>query len=196
MPNPLIDEPFRTLYVDPGEMTGWCIGKGSKLLGAGQTPMWEFIDDVWDAVFSEPVPRPDPMCPPPELGVGPRIWLREGVSSDDNVGRIGRIVCEDWKLYPDKLKALAWDQCRTARALGALKLIARKNECEYVLQPAAIKKRAMDGGAREFFYRPEHDNRHMNDAIMHYFFYYQTEMMGVYYSGLDTLPGKPEHDDD
>lgn len=188
MPNPLIDEDFRTLYVDPGEMTGWAIGKGSKLLGAGQTPMWEFIDDVWDAVEDPEVGG--------VLGTGSQDWLRSEVSAEDNTGPIKRIVCEDWKLYPDKLSSLAWDQCRTARALGALKLIGRKFDADYILQPAAIKKRAMDGGAREFFYRPEHDNRHMNDAIMHFFFYYQTELMGVYYSGLDTLPGKPENDDD
>jgi hypothetical protein len=172
-------EEFLTLYVDPGETTGWCLGQDLTLLAAGQTfPMSDFQESVWDDLEDRW-----------SLLRTPELW-REGFDASDYDGRrIGRLVMEDWRLYPDKMRGLAWDQCRTARHIGALSFIARTHNIPVILQPAAIKQRAVVGGAQELFYRPLHENRHQNDAIMHFFFYTQTELMGHRYSGLDNLPG-------
>lgn len=151
---------YLILYVDPGEDTGWCVGHGKVLVGAGTTKMWPFADDV-------------------------AIALKEGTTRElqDNeawvvTGRenlldlpIGEIVCEDWRLYPHKLKALAWDQCRTARLIGGLKMLCRLHGIPFRLQPAAIKAEAMRLGAEEFYYHPLHPNRHQNDAIQHWVYY-------------------------
>ena len=37
-----------TLTVDPGETTGWALWTLDwQLIEAGQTPLWEFIDELW-----------------------------------------------------------------------------------------------------------------------------------------------------
>lgn len=177
-------EDFPTLYVDPGETTGWCLGQDLKLLAAGQTPMWEFSDEAWLAVKGDRSSL-----------IFSDVTLRDEVRLPPNLN-LGRIVCEDWRLYPDKLKALAWDQCRTARLIGALTFMARLHCIPLVLQAAAIKDRAVKGAAEEFFYTPLHPNRHQNDAIMHFTYFTQTVLLGMHYSGLDNLPGKPRATDE
>lgn len=87
---------------------------------------------------------------------------------------VRRLVVEDWALYPWALKGLAWDKCRTARAIGQLELIARQFDLELVLQPAKIKEGAVAAGAENLFSTPLHENRHQNDAIMHGTFYIAT----------------------
>lgn len=141
---------MRWLSIDPGETTGWALWDDEDLLEAGQTPLRQFIDGVYQALVA-------PESVPP--GLSPAY---EGV---------GRLVVEDWQLYPWKSKELAWDYCRTARGIGALELIARLAGIELVLQPAAIKERAEAAGAENLFVHPLHENRHANDAIRH----------GVYY---------------
>jgi hypothetical protein len=164
----LIIEDFRTLYVDPGEDTGWALSKGELLLGAGTEKMWFFADDVWAALHDGG-----------PLAEGGTVWLRPGIKDEDNSGPIGRIVCEDFRIYPWKAKELAWDQVRTARLIGALTFMARLHKIPLVLQGAKIKDRAVKGGSEQFFYRPLHENRHQNDAIMHYTFFTQTELRGL-----------------
>ncbi len=162
-----------TLCVDPGETTGWAIFKGPLLVAAGQTPMWEFADEVYDYFDGGNV-----------LFAKKSVYIREGMEDHLN-DKITNIVCEDWRLYPDKLKSLAWDQCRTARLIGALTLVTRVFRLGWYLQPAAIKNAAVTAGAEELFYRPLHENRHQNDAIMH----------GVYFSvfGPDGDPRVPNN---
>jgi hypothetical protein len=58
-----------------------------------------------------------------------------------------------------------------------------------VLQPAAIKKQAQAAGAEELYWRPLRENRHQNDAVQHFVFYTQTELMGLPTTSLDNLPG-------
>jgi hypothetical protein len=101
------------------------------------------------------------------LGQGAQEWLRPGVDARKNRGPITRIVCEDWRLYPWKMKELAFDQCRTARAIGGLYMIAQVFGLEFILQGAKIKEAAVAGGAEELFLTPLHENRHHNDSIMH-----------------------------
>lgn len=89
------------------------------------------------------------------------------------------IVCEDWALYPWKLKSMAWDKCRTARGIGALELISWRYDIPIVLQPASIKDSAQAAGAEAYYVTPVHENRHENDSIQH----------AVYYLATKGVPG-------
>lgn len=150
---------YKTLYVDPGEDTGWAVARGHILLAAGTEKMWLFADDVFAAVA-----RGDGVLMDPES-----IYVREGMGKHFELP-IKRIVCEDWRLYPEKLKSLAWDQCRTARLIGALTMICRVFDLEWKLQPASIKPEAVRAGVEEFYYRPLKENRHQNDALQHWLY--------------------------
>jgi hypothetical protein len=163
------DEKFRTLYCDPGEDFGWSLGRGAVLLAGGTEKMWPMADQV-AAILA------DPSAHGLMLSQGAIPDLREGVNPYLNTGPIGRIVCEDWKLYPDKLRSLAWDRCRTARVIGALTMLCRWHSIEFVLQPAAIKTAAQSAGAEELYLRPLKENRHQNDSIQHFVYFTQTEM--------------------
>jgi hypothetical protein len=133
--------------------------------------MWKFFDAVWLAVGS-----PDD----PDASILNNVaYAREGVTEAEMLGPIKRIVMEDWRLYPNKLKHLQWDQCRTARLIGGLTGIARIEDIEVVLQPAAIKDAAKAAGAEELYWRPLRINRHQNDAVQHFTFYTQTELLGL-----------------
>jgi hypothetical protein len=140
------------LTIDPGESTGWAAWEGTDLLTAGTTPMWEFADALWTLLVT-------------------------GTSEIlDLTGSVERIVCENFTLYPDKAKSLHHDEFRTVRLIGAIFFMCRTLEIEFITQPAYIKERAIAGGAKSLFYRPLHENRHQNDAIMHGVFYIQTEL--------------------
>jgi len=91
-------------------------------------------------------------------------------------GRIGRLVIEEFRIYPWKCEDLAFDPVRTARGIGALEFIARHAALEVVFQSATIKEAAIAGGAETLFRRPLHECRHMNDAIMH----------GVYFAAMSS----------
>lgn len=142
---------MRWLTVDPGETTGWAVWEDDRLVEAGQTPLWEFLDRLFNSCLATFRDLPGEVEP--------------------NFGHLDRIVCEDWALYPWAAKALSWDKCRTARGIGAIELICRQGHPELILQPAKIKEAAVAGGAEDLFLSPRHENRHANDAIMH----------GVYY---------------
>lgn len=179
-------EPFRTLYCDPGEDFGWCVGRGTKLLGAGTHKMWEFAhEEVYEAILGRQYA--DCMLTDVDLGG----YGREGVEADEvNVRKehgsdsmkIGRIVSEDFRLYPWVLRAggLDWNPVRTARVIGALTLIARVADIPIIFQPASIKKAAKSAGAEELYYTPLHENRHQNDAIQHFVYYTNTELRGLH----------------
>lgn len=152
---------IRWISVDPGETTGWATWVGTELEDLGQTPMWEFAQDIAHAVFS----LPD----------DPDFWKRWGPERS-TFGRIEGIVCEDFRLYPWKLKELEWDAVRTARVIGALELVARLADITFVLQGAAIKERAEAASAENLFITPLHENRHANDAVRH----------GVYYGASQS----------
>lgn len=181
---PGVFEPFRTLYCDPGEDFGWAVGRGTKLLGAGTHKMWEFADEVYDAVLLR---HNDCVLNDVDLGG----YGREGVEASevnvrkehgDEAMRIGRIVCEDFRLYPWVLRAggLDWNPVRTARVIGALTLISRRAQIPIIFQPASIKKAAKAAGAEELYYTPLHENRHQNDAIQHFVYYTNTELRGLH----------------
>lgn len=179
-----MSEDFRTLYCDPGEDFGWAVGRHTRLLAGGTEKMWVTADEMWEALSN-------PSDPHASIFNGD-AYARDGVTAEDNTGPIGRVVCEDWRLYPEKLKFLKWDQCRTARVIGAITFLCRHFEIPLVLQPAAIKKAAQAAGAEELYYKPLKENRHQNDAIQHFVFYTQTELLGLK-AGIDlkTLPGAP-----
>jgi hypothetical protein len=157
---------FLTLYGDPGETTGWCIGHDTLLLGGGMTPMWPWADDVWAALCGEESELLDPGN------------LRNGIDPGLLQLPIGRVVLEDFRIYPWKLKALKFDPVRTARVIGAITFMCRLHAIELIFQPAAIKDAAQKAGAEDLYVRPLHENRHQNDAIQHFVFYTHTELRG------------------
>lgn len=174
-----------TLFVDPGEDTGWCIARGPLLLGASTTKLWSFGDDVWAALAAQK--DPELYTAYSELLDPEAAWVLDG--REEHVGLpIKRIVCEDWKLYPWKVKSLGWDQCRTARLIGSLTQASRFFGLEFVLQGAAIKDEAQRCGAEEFYYRPLHENRHQNDAIQHYAYYTAYGSDGSGYTKSESNP--------
>lgn len=160
-------EKFLTLYCDPGEDFGWCMANGTKLLSAGTEKMWTVADDIHvalmqssrDVMFYEPGNR------------------RTGVKASEMKLPIGRVVCEDWRLYPKKLKHLKWDKCRTARVIGDITGSCRRSGTPFILQPASIKEAAQAAGAEELYYHPLRPNRHQNDAIQHFVFYANTVLL-------------------
>lgn len=160
-------EDFKTLAVDPGEDTGWSLSCGPILLAAGTEKMWTFADDVWTALCKHDGPLGS-------LGPQSDPYLTNEAAAEKHMQKpIGRIICEDFRIYPDKAKQLSWNPVRTARLIGALTFMARVHGVDFHLQPAAIKSRAEDGGAEEFFFRPLHENRHQNDAIRHFWYFAQ-----------------------
>ncbi len=163
-------EDFLTLYVDPGEATGWAAACGQLLLSAGTEKMWDFADDIHASVVG--------VNPAPSTIYNPG-WLRDESYEEHLSLPVGRIVCEDFLLYPHEMAkhALDWNPVRTARLIGALTLIARVADIPFVLQGAKIKKQAEAAGAEAFFYRPLHENRHQNDAIRHYSYFTHTELI-------------------
>jgi hypothetical protein len=165
-------ETFRTLYCDPGEDFGWAIGRDLKLLAAGTTKMWDMADDVW-AALHDPYDSTLPLNSPD--------YARNGVTDEELCGPIGRIVCENWKIYPWEAHkgALDWDECRTARVIGALTFMARLHRIPFITQGADIKEAAKAAGAEELYYRPLKENRHQNDAIQHFVFFTNVELLGL-----------------
>lgn len=164
-------ESFRTIYCDPGEDFGWCIGKDTKLLSRGTTKMWSMADDVWDLLNNPNNP---------DNNLNSAALCRDEVDPAENSGPVGRIVCEDFRIYPWAAKDLAWDRVRTARVIGALTFMCRTVGIPFILQPAAIKKGAVAAGAEELYDRPLRENRHSNDAIQHHVFYVNTELLGLH----------------
>lgn len=147
---------MKIVAIDPGETTGWSVWEteGLKKLDGGQTPLWEFIDDL-DIALAEPemveLSRP---------------------TAEPFVG-VEQIVCEDWSIYPREAEsgALNWDKCRTARGIGAIELIARQRNIPITLQAAAIKETARSMGAEDTFVSPFRENRHENDSHYHAVFF-------------------------
>lgn len=150
---------MKWLTVDPGEETGFAIWDGKDLIHPDQAPLWKFLDAV-DAWLREDT-----------------IGAEEVFSIDLDDDPLKAIVCEDWQIYPWEAEPgnLNFDKCRTARGIGALELLARQHNIPIILQPASIKEGAEAAGARELFVTPQHENRHMNDAIMHGVFYLAKE---------------------
>lgn len=174
----LVDEDFLTLYCDPGEDFGWCVGKGCALLAAGTEKMWTMADFIW-----EKLRQPEGAAVEFSLGGGNPLatggWCRDGVDPELMKLPLGRIVCEDFRIYPWEARkgSLDWDQVRTARVIGAITFMCRQAAVPLVFQGADIKNAAMAAGAEEYFYSPLKPNRHQNDAIQHWVFYTNVELM-------------------
>lgn len=120
-------------------------------------PIWNFADAVYEWAESDFVPAA----------------LRNALDDDvvDEHCKLGAIICEQWQLYPWELQNLAWDECRTARLIGAITLICRRFGIKLIFQGADIKKGAQAAGAEALYLEPVHENRHANDSIQHGVFY-------------------------
>lgn len=161
--------PPRWVTVDPGEDTGLSIWEDDRLI-LGYTLKMEVVDIMFYYLLVEPQSLDGFVQMYPEA---------EDFVSEVRDRPIERVVCEDWRLYPHVMytpdgrasHALDWDQCRTARLIGAITLCARLTSTPMILQPAKIKETAVAAGAEQLYYKPLHENRHQNDAIQHGVFY-------------------------
>lgn len=157
----------RWITVDPGEDCGLSVWEDDRLI-LGYTLKMEVVDLMLhfalleqDANKIEEFLELYPECED--------FWLQ--IYHYDIV----RIVCEDWRLYPWVMytpdgrasHALDFDQCRTARLIGAITHVARLAGIPVHLQGADIKETAVAAGAEQLYYKPLHENRHQNDAIQH-----------------------------
>lgn len=169
------------LTVDIGETTGWTVwDDAGDPIESGQTPLWRFIDAVYDTYLDPtrlPMMRAGTI---PAQDVELRSLLRDVKPQ--------RWVIEDFRIYPWKCKDLAWDGVHTARGLGALQLIARVTGVDYLLQPAKIKDTAQSAGAEAYYYEPVHENRHANDSLQHGVFY-KVSVDHPILQSLQTRPG-------
>lgn len=148
------------LCVDPGETTGWSLwDEEGNLRHADQTPMWNFIDLVAACLEAKDTRKFAEFFDATEEGELPELTA---------------LLVEDWLLYPWELQNLAWDKCRTARAIGALTLLCRLHGKKLIFQGADIKKGAVAAGAEALYLEPVHENRHANDSIQHGVFYWAT----------------------
>jgi hypothetical protein len=152
--------PQKWVSVDPGEMTGYAVWTGNKLVTASAAPLWDFVMTMGHLLLpgGAPLRRVD-------------LW---DVANDWKL-----LVMEDWALYPWSAEKIGWDKQDTVRGIGALQFIAEALGRPYVLQPAKIKERAMSAGAGALFRRPLKPNRHANDAIMHGVYYAASAGEGV-----------------
>lgn len=162
-------EDFLTLYADPGEDFGWAIGCGTTLLARGITKMWITVDMLWDELIEKEYSEFRDEV----------YWRGDHDPANYQDHLIQRVVCENFRIYPWAAKDLAWDEVRTARAIGAMYQICRRADVKFITQPAAIKEAAKAAGAEELFDRPLYENRHSNDAVMHYVWFTSTELMGL-----------------
>jgi len=153
---------MRTISIDPGDNTGWAVWDDGKLVDSGQDPLWDVIDAVaYTALGGGLVDDPDQF-------IRPDRHLTEAFLG------WGKLVVEDWALYPWAMQnhGMDWDACRTPRGIGAFELICRLSGREIVHQAASIKDSAEAAGAETLFVTPLHDNRHQNDAMRHGVFYF------------------------
>jgi hypothetical protein len=155
----------RWLTFDPGEDCGCAVWEDNKLI-FGDTLKMEVVDLMLHYALVQPE--------------GLDVFLERYPECEDFVAQIKgrkivRIVMEDWRLYPWVMytpdgrasHALDFDQCRTARLIGAITHVARIYGIPVHLQGADIKETAVSAGAENFYYKPLHENRHQNDAIQH-----------------------------
>lgn len=160
---------FLTLYCDPGEDFGWCLGYNFVLVSRGIERMWDTVLEAHDDIVGDQR----------DTFFRADAHIYDTAPSDLLKLRIGRIVCEDFRIYPWKMKALKFNPVRTARAIGGLKLISMLSGVDMILQPAAIKAAAVAAGAEELYDHPLHENRHSNDAVQHFVFFTNTELRGI-----------------
>lgn len=143
---------MKILTCDPGESFGYAVGTDNVLEHAGTTEMWRFAHALGGVLLGRKDSTPD-------------AELFERLTG------VEYVVIEDWALYPWELQNLAWNQCRTARVIGAVEYICTAAGVPYRLQPAKIKETAQAAGVEDLYLSPRHENRHANDALQHYVYF-------------------------
>lgn len=159
----------RWITFDPGEDCGCSVWEDDRLI-YGETLKMEVVDLMlhYALIEQDDYEVSDFLNRYPEC-----VEFFEQIHPADY--KIVRIVMEDWRLYPWVMytpdgrasHALDFDQCRTARLIGAITHVARLAGIPVHLQGADIKETAVAAGAEQLYYKPLHENRHQNDAIQH-----------------------------
>lgn len=142
----------KVLVLDPGEKVGWARAEVDDLgnwsnVNHGITPLWTMADAIAKA---------------------------QQVRDDANWANYDVIVCEAWRLYGSHAKTMIGSEFPSVQFIGAVKLVCRLTQTEYVSQPASDKK---VGLARLEVDYPDyyelatravaHDDGHDQDALMH-----------------------------
>jgi len=86
------------------------------------------------------------------------------------------IVCEEFKLYPDKAISLSWSTLGTVEVIGVLREYCRVKEISFTLQPASIKK-ATRGIIRRRGITLTGKGPHAKDAELHGWYYLFNEKL-------------------
>jgi len=93
------------------------------------------------------------------------VWLHRTTGR----GAVSLLVVEEFRLYPDKAPALAYDPLRVVEVIGALRWMAEVRELPVVLQPASIKRSAKAMCRRRGLVL--RGDGHARDAQLHGYFY-------------------------
>lgn len=159
--------PGKWVATDPGESLGWSVYHEHLLVDAGTSSLWDFIHAFAHAMGV--------------TGAGQRSVA--DVSLVQMLMGCEKLVYENWRIYPWKAQELSWDECRTARGIGALEFICQQAGIPYESQGADTKDTAEAAGAADLFLRPLDENRHANDSIRHGVVQALTQGKAVAWSG-------------
>lgn len=141
------------LCLDPGATTGWCIFEKGVLTQYGQTPTIAEHDTN------------------PKIDWGQVIYLLEKTKPTC-------ILCEDYRIYAQKLERHSFSKVPTLRLIGGIELLAYKDKVDIVYQMAVQAKGFVtDDKLKKWdFWKP--GMRHSRDAIRH----------GIYYLFITNRP--------
>lgn len=133
------------LALDPGERTGWAVGRASE---EGLTVLDQGVEAVR------------------EIGD-----LVEGAIEEHGVDVV---VYETWRLYPHMAKKLIGNDMQPSQVVGIIRYVCWQHpEVRLVTQGATIKKTAMKTMPDEIKMRfGLSTEQHDQDALMHLWFYY------------------------
>lgn len=134
------------LALDPGERTGWAIGKVTE---AGELTV-----------------QGQGVLPVREMG----MWLYETLVQEKD---IDVLVYETWRLYPHMAKKMVGNDMQPSQVIGMARLCAWLGGQDLVTQGATIKKTAMKTMPDEIKMRfGLSTEQHDQDALMHLWHHY------------------------
>jgi hypothetical protein len=148
----------RIIAIDPGEMTGWAIGR------------------IQDTLIERGIPGAE--VPVKELvleqfGYDPwKVFVMNLANVQEGEDPFGTIVYESWRLRPQNAKQLVGSDFPSSQCIGAIKLAGWRSGAQLVTSEPSNKPvidRQM-GGAE--IYLPKRDTvEHYRDAVRHLYWY-------------------------
>ena len=107
-------------------------------------------------------------------------WNVGGALYGNSKLRWDMVVCESFKLYPDKAASLTWSTLGTVEVIGVLRENCRREGIEFVLQPASIKRATAAKAKRLEMTLPRGavGGGHAKDAWLHGLYYLWNQKIG------------------